>query len=722
MNTEWNFSYDKMSAPTKFNIRPTVSISGLTIWNGTNVIRGFSLSNILKLTVEMRIEILEYPSFSSTRTIQSIDILEKTVTFSGDPLTYGVTPPSSFIFYSNPGVFGDYVSSLTGQQIHDNFFYLSEGLMNHQERLSLVESYSLSVPSEKTGYVKYTGISRTSGSFYGGKALVLLATSDFNTTEVYSPSNPALFSIAMDKGISYPLISNSTFYEVNVGDNLPSDNTFIPLDFCNEVNSRLINDGSEYGFSIYSSQDLSSYVINAPYDTSDWDLVETNSAFYIKIDDADTQEMVKISFTNDNKNELLSGNIDTLIGMLNGKFGSINTKVEAKKMDIMGDVRLLIEGKSTRNISSPGCTRIQILNVGDGSFIENVLYMNNSQSAYDFSTTIQFVPEGNKIKIIGLDPSFKLVLKDDEAIGLLERAGYNPQQFPGNFAVVHSAFPSEVNQTLNFDGNFNSYSVSAYNADLTTINATSLTLTNLTVTGTNEYPSPIKVSFKDLYVENNLKVDNNTSLKFLSVADSSVFEGTVALEGINTVSGEITFNNYTYITNTLHEVDHTLYRETLIVDNNLIPANAPYDTVDGIYLLYNGNFGAYNIDAVGTLAIHGDSKSAGRLYIGSTSPSDSSYTLNYDGNFRATALTGTSSRNSKTDIEESVVDALNILMHTQIVDYKFKTDLETQRIGFIAEDTHTLLSTPAKDGVDITNSIGLIIKAIQELYLLTLKK
>jgi hypothetical protein len=722
MNTEWNFSYDIMSAPTKFNIRPTIEINNLTIWSGTNIIRGFSLKQILSLKIDMRIQIEELETFGTTKKITYIDVIEKIVYFTGE-INYSVTPNNTFIFYSNPGVFDEQNTPLSGQQIHDNFFYLSEGLINHQERLSLVESYSLSVPSDSYGYVKYTGIDRTVGSFYGGTELEIIANSDFNTSTVYDPSSITSFSIAMNEGISYPDLFDSSFYIVSVGATLPSSHTFTPTTFCAHVNARLINDGSIYGFSLNSTVSLSTYNMLAPYVTSNWDLAESYACFYVRIDDETENNLIKIEFSQAEKSSWFS-NVDQIISILNNKFAyyDINSKVIAKKHINGGDVRLLIEGISLREGNSPGCTRIQILNVGSGSFIENVLRMTPSATAFDFSTTIEFVPHNTKVKILGIDPSFTLIIKDTTATPLLERAGFAPVQVSGDFTIIHSAYPSEENQTLNFDGRFNAYELSSYSASFNILSTTSLTLTNLTVTGTNTYPTPINVSFEDLYVNNDLKVNDNSMLNTLTVTGASTFSNTLTLSGVNTISGATTFSSYIYITNTSHDENHTLYKSQLLNEGVLVPANAPENTLDNQYLLYNGSFGAFNIDAVGTMAIHGTTKANGRLYVGSNVPNQSAITLNYDGAFRATTVTGTSSRITKTDIKDSLVNALDILMHTQIVDYKFKTDLDTQRIGFIAEDTHTLLSTPTKDGVDITNSLGIIIKAIQELYLLTLKK
>jgi hypothetical protein len=156
----------------------------------------------------------------------------------------------------------------------------------------------------------------------------------------------------------------------------------------------------------------------------------------------------------------------------------------------------------------------------------------------------------------------------------------------------------------------------------------------------------------------------------------------------------------------------------------LIPGNKPeLETNDASYLLYNGNFGAVDVDVLGTLAIHTNptvvTSPIGRLYTSSSvapSYAGTEKTLNYNGPFRATSLSPISLRSSKTDIVPSTVNALQIILDTLVTDYKFKTDLSYQRIGFIADDTNPLLSGVNQDGVDITNCIGTLIKSVQELY------
>ena len=88
------------------------------------------------------------------------------------------------------------------------------------------------------------------------------------------------------------------------------------------------------------------------------------------------------------------------------------------------------------------------------------------------------------------------------------------------------------------------------------------------------------------------------------------------------------------------------------------------------------------------------------------------------GVFSATSFKASSSRTVKENISKAEQSALDIINQIEIVNYNYINDTDkTSRIGFIAEDTPELLSTPQHDSMDINNSIGLLLKAVQELSL-----
>ena len=75
-----------------------------------------------------------------------------------------------------------------------------------------------------------------------------------------------------------------------------------------------------------------------------------------------------------------------------------------------------------------------------------------------------------------------------------------------------------------------------------------------------------------------------------------------------------------------------------------------------------------------------------------------------------------SSREKKRDVEDFDRNATDIINGTKVVSFHYKDDTENKpRVGFIAEDTDKLLSTPTQDQFDLNNSVGLLLKAVQEL-------
>jgi hypothetical protein len=87
------------------------------------------------------------------------------------------------------------------------------------------------------------------------------------------------------------------------------------------------------------------------------------------------------------------------------------------------------------------------------------------------------------------------------------------------------------------------------------------------------------------------------------------------------------------------------------------------------------------------------------------------------GDLGSTNFFSTSSRDYKTNIQPFVASALNIIDNTEIVTFYYERDIieDKLRIGFIAEDTPEELATKAHDRMDINSSIGVMLKAVQEL-------
>ena len=88
---------------------------------------------------------------------------------------------------------------------------------------------------------------------------------------------------------------------------------------------------------------------------------------------------------------------------------------------------------------------------------------------------------------------------------------------------------------------------------------------------------------------------------------------------------------------------------------------------------------------------------------------------NGSGQLVATGFFQASSRELKTNISPFTRSALDIIREVAVVSFNYKTDVINKHIGFIAEDTPEELSTRNKNVMDSNNTIGVLLKAIQEL-------
>lgn len=75
-----------------------------------------------------------------------------------------------------------------------------------------------------------------------------------------------------------------------------------------------------------------------------------------------------------------------------------------------------------------------------------------------------------------------------------------------------------------------------------------------------------------------------------------------------------------------------------------------------------------------------------------------------------------SKRNLKENIHIFDQSALDIINQTKIVNFNYIADPEKNyKVGFIADDTNEILATKNHDKMDMYNSIGILMKAVQEL-------
>jgi hypothetical protein len=89
--------------------------------------------------------------------------------------------------------------------------------------------------------------------------------------------------------------------------------------------------------------------------------------------------------------------------------------------------------------------------------------------------------------------------------------------------------------------------------------------------------------------------------------------------------------------------------------------------------------------------------------------------LGVTGNVSGSAFYQVSSRTLKTNIEPFTLSGIDLINSVRIVEFNYLNDLDNKHIGFIAEDTPSELSTLNKNVMDTNSTVGVLIKAVQEL-------
>lgn len=87
----------------------------------------------------------------------------------------------------------------------------------------------------------------------------------------------------------------------------------------------------------------------------------------------------------------------------------------------------------------------------------------------------------------------------------------------------------------------------------------------------------------------------------------------------------------------------------------------------------------------------------------------------FSGNATAAGFFQSSKRELKTDISKFEKNALDIINNTEVVEFKYKNDLDTVHIGIIADDSPEEIATKNKDKFDTNSTVAILLKAVQEM-------
>lgn len=122
------------------------------------------------------------------------------------------------------------------------------------------------------------------------------------------------------------------------------------------------------------------------------------------------------------------------------------------------------------------------------------------------------------------------------------------------------------------------------------------------------------------------------------------------------------------------------------------------------------NTNNYVLTATGTNSINGE---ANFTFNGTAAIITGS--LSVSGSVNAQSFYQDSSRTLKTNIIPFETSAISLLDSVDVVEFNYLNDLTNKHIGFIAEDTPVELSTTRQNVMDTNSTVGVLIKAVQEL-------
>jgi hypothetical protein len=159
-------------------------------------------------------------------------------------------------------------------------------------------------------------------------------------------------------------------------------------------------------------------------------------------------------------------------------------------------------------------------------------------------------------------------------------------------------------------------------------------------------------------------------------------------------------------------LDPTQARENQTTFEIISGSGNPTEAWTEVYMGNNvtNNINNYVLTATGNNDINGE---ANFTFNGTSAVITGS--LSVSGSVNAQSFYQDSSRTLKTNIIPFETSAINLLDNVSIVEFNYLNDLNNKHIGFIAEDTPIELSTTRQNVMDTNSSVGVLIKAVQEL-------
>ena len=252
--------------------------------------------------------------------------------------------------------------------------------------------------------------------------------------------------------------------------------------------------------------------------------------------------------------------------------------------------------------------------------------------------------------------------------------------------------------------------------------------------------------FPDVYPSNNLSINSNLYVKGSIFGDASHLTGLALPTGLTSGNVNAGFINYggnsTHVAGQWDGLGTTPTHTTPLTYDGYLYATRFYGDGSQLTGLNSGSMTSLTVTATqGTLAFTshnggatysndlqiynsyggGYSKwlrvnSTGGLEIVNSAYNTVIWTCTDTGTNFAQVYQIISSRTKKKDIAKYEGSGLGLVNATSIVNYKFKNDPEQiPHIGFIAEDTPEEMAGKKHDTMNVADTLGVLLKAVQEL-------
>jgi len=233
------------------------------------------------------------------------------------------------------------------------------------------------------------------------------------------------------------------------------------------------------------------------------------------------------------------------------------------------------------------------------------------------------------------------------------------------------------------------------------------------------------------YIKQNLKVDGGITG---SVSGSFTGDGTNIRNIISSsyaltasyVSGGLSNTVYNDFTSS-YFIDSASFHtkiDNLELSGSKYTLTSSFNSFSSSYNIDSASFDTRIIAALSPYRIISGSTTVttypnGNVIITSGSTNDVQLIVSGSGSFTGEVIAPSFNQTSLRALKENVypfsASAVDIIKSIDVVSFNFKENKSSFKIGIIADDTHEYVSSKQKNKLDITNSIGILFKAIQEL-------